>query len=146
MRQEEIEKVIDSMPYVFSAGNENFVLTGTFLLSIFNLIDKYGDVDILVVDSDKDFWSELLYKYENKIIDKSMWYYGIKIKINDIVFNFIRDDDYSIEMDSTNVMIGASNIYLDSIQHALQAKHNLKRDKDKLHFVEINEKLNSLIQ
>ena len=146
MRQEEIEKVIDSIPYVFSSGNENFVLTGTFLLSIFNLIDKYGDIDILVVDSDKDFWSELLYKYENKIIDKSMWYDGIKIKINDIVFNFIRDDDYSIEMDSTNVMIGDSNIYLDSIQHALQAKHNLKRDKDKLHFVEINEKLNSLIQ
>lgn len=146
MRQEEIEKVIDSMPYVFSAGNENFVLTGTFLLSIFNLIDKYGDIDILVVDSDKDFWSDFISENEHKIIGGFEGYDSVKIESNGYIFNFIRDDDYSIEMDSTNVMIGDSNIYLDSIQHALHAKHNLRRDKDKLHFVEINEKLNSLIQ
>ena len=57
-----------------------------------------------------------------------------------------------VEVPSSNVKKAVANIllqdvvYLDSLQHALQAKHNLRRDKDKAHFVEINEKLNSLIQ
>ena len=148
MRQEEIERIINAIPDPFWDGNRraSFVLTGTFLLSIFNLIDKYGDVDVLVVDSDKDIWSDFISENEHKIIGGFEGYDSVKIEVNGYIFNFIRDSGYSIEMDSTNVMIGASNIYLDSIQHALQAKHNLKRDKDKLHFVEINEKLNSLIQ
>lgn len=145
MKQSVLETVTDLMPCVCVGGNEKFVLTGTFLLSAFNLIDKFGDIDILVVDSDKSFWSELLYKYEHDIIDKSMWYDGIKIQIDGIVFNFIRDDIYSIETDSTNILL-QDFIYLDSIQHALQAKHNLNRDKDKAHFVEINKRLNSLIR
>ena len=145
MKQEELEIVVDNMPYVYCGCNVKFVLTGTFLLSIFNLIDKYSDIDVLVIDSDKEFWSELLYKYEDKIIDNSMWYNGIKIKLDGIVYNLIQDDNYCIESDSTNICIDDC-VYLDSMQHALEAKHNLNRDKDKAHFVDINKRLQLLIK
>ena len=147
MRQEEIEKVIAAIPDPFYYGTRrtSFVLTGTFLLSIFNLIDKYGDVDVLVVDSDKDFWSDFISENEHKIIGGFEGYDSVKIESNGYIFNFIKDDGYSINSDSTNILL-QDVVYLDSLQHALQAKHNLRRDKDKAHFVEINEKLNSLIQ
>lgn len=146
MKQEELEIVVGSMPYVYCGCNVKFVLTGTFLLSIFKLIDKYSDVDILVIDSDKEFWSELLNKYEDKVIDNSMWYCGIKIKIDGIIYNLIKDDNYDIESDSTNICIDSDCVYFDSIQHALEAKHRLNRDKDKAHFVDINKRLQLLIK
>ena len=147
MRKEEIEKVIDGIPdpYWYGTRIASFVLTGTFLLSIFNLIDKYGDVDVLVVDSDKDFWSDFISENEHKIIGGFEGYDSVKIESNGYIFNFIKDDGYSINSDSTNILL-QDVVYLDSLQHALQSKHNLMRYKDKAHFVEINEKLNSLIK
>ena len=147
MRQEEIQKVIDGIPdpYWYGTRIASFVLTGTFLLSIFNLIDKYSDIDVLVIDSDKEFWSDFISENEHKIIGGFEGYDSVKIESNGYIYNFIKDDGYSINSDSTNILL-QDVVYLDSLQHALQAKHNLRRDKDKAHFVEINEKLNSLIQ
>ena len=147
MRKEEIKRITNAIPDQFWHGTRraSFVLTGTFLLSIFNLIDKYGDVDVLVVDSDEDFWSDFISENEHKIIGGFEGYNSVKIEANGYIFNFIKDDRYSINSDSTNILL-QDVVYLDSLQHALQAKHNLRRDKDKAHFVEINEKLNSLIK
>ena len=147
MRKEEIERIISAIPVPFWYGNRraSFVLTGTFLLSIFNLIDKYEDVDILVVDSDKDFWSDFILENEHKIIGGFKGYDSVKIEANGYIFNFIRDDIYSINSDSTNILL-QDLVYLDSLQHALQAKHKLNRDKDKAHFVDINKRLQLLIK
>ena len=145
MKKEELEIVVGSMPYVYCGCNVKFVLTGTFLLSIFNLIDKYGDVDVLVVDSDKDFWSDFISENEHKIIGGFEGYDSVKIESNGYIFNFIKDDGYSINSDSTNILL-QDVVYLDSLQHALQAKRNLRRDKDKAHFVDINKRLQLLIK
>ena len=105
MKQEELEIVVGNMPYVYCGCNVKFVLTGTFLLSIFNLIDKYGDVDVLVVDSDKDFWSDFISENEHKIIGGFEGYDSVKIESNGYIFNFIKDDGYSINSDSTNILL-----------------------------------------
>ena len=146
MKEKEIQKVLDSIPSAYSYGRRKteFVLTGTFLLSVFGLTDRYNDVDILVIKGCDGFWSDFLNEWENSIVEKSENYECVKIDINGILFNFIQDDGYSIELDSMKIQIEGT--YLDSLNHAIEAKYNLKREKDKTHFEMINQRLQSLIR
>ena len=145
MMQKDIDNVIDSMPYVLG-GETKFVLTGTFVLTLFGLMDEYKDVDILVINATSNFWSALLDKYERDIASDSPNAYNcIKIIQNGVTYNFIQDDAYVIEKDSTNLCLGDLCLYVDSIPHALTAKWNLGRDKDKQHFNTINQRLRALL-
>ena len=145
MLQKDIDNVIDSMPYVLE-GEVKFVLTGTFVLTLFGLMDEYKDVDILVINATSNFWSELLDIYQPAIaVDPPNAYNCIKIIQNGVTYNFIQDDAYVIEKDSTNLRLGDLCLYVDSIPHALTAKWNLGRDKDKQHFNTINQRLRALL-
>lgn len=145
MTQKEIDKVIDSMPYVLE-GEVKFVLTGTFVLTLFGLMDEYNDVDVLVINATSSFWSAILDKYKPDIAaDSPNSYNCIKIIRNGVTYNFIEDNSYVIEKDSTNLCIDTHCLYIDSIPHALMAKWNLGRDKDKQHFNVINQRLRSLL-
>lgn len=120
MVQKEIDNVLESMPYVLADGVK-FVLTGTFVLSLFGLVDEYNDVDVLVVNAPGAFWPMLLDKYRDDIAEgSSIGYNCIKINRNGITYNFIQDDGYIIEKDSTNFCLGTYCLYVDSIPHALR--------------------------
>lgn len=145
MLQKDIDNVVDSMPYVL-VDDVKFVLTGTFVLTLFGLVDEYNDVDVLVINASNSFWSSLLDMYGSDIAEVSPSGYNcIKINRNEITYNFIQDDGYIIEKDSTNLCLGMYCLYVDSISHALTAKWNLGRDKDKQHFNVINQRLRSLL-
>lgn len=145
MVQKDIDNVIESMPCVLE-DEVKFVLTGTFVLSLFGLMDEYNDVDVLVVNAPGAFWPMLLDKYRDDIAtNTSIGYNCIKINRNGITYNFIQDDSYIIERDSTNLWLDSHCLYVDSIPHALMAKWGLGRDKDKKHFSTINERLNALL-
>ena len=145
MIQKDIDKVIDSMPYVLE-GEVKFVLTGTFVLTLFGLMDEYNDVDVLVINATSSFWSAILDEYKPDIAaDSPNSYNCIKIIRNGVTYNFIQDDAYVIERDSTNLCLDDISLYVDSIPHALMAKWNLGRDKDKQHFNVINQRLRSLL-
>ena len=145
MIQKDIDKVIDSMPYVLE-GEVKFVLTGTFVLTLFGLMDGYNDVDVLVINATSSFWSAILDEYKPDIAaDSPNSYNCIKIIRNGVTYNFIQDDAYVIERDSTNLCLDDISLYVDSIPHALMAKWNLGRDKDKQHFNVINQRLRSLL-
>lgn len=145
MLQKDIDKVIDSMPYVLE-GEAKFVLTGTFVLTLFGLMGEYNDVDVLVINASSDFWPRFLEKYQNDLAEGSPNTYNcVKINRNGITYNFIEDNSYAIEKDSTNLWVDTQSLYIDSIPHALTAKWNLGRDKDKQHFNVINQRLRSLL-
>ena len=145
MLQKDIDKVIDSMPYVLE-GEVKFVLTGTFVLTLFGLMDEYNDVDVLVINVTSSFWSAILDKYKPDIAaDSPNSYNCVKINRNGITYNFIEDNNYVIERDSTNLWIDTQCLYIDSIPHALTAKWNLGRYKDKQHFNVINQRLRALL-
>lgn len=145
MLQKEIDNVVDSMPYVL-VGDVKFVLTGTFVLTLFGFMDEYKDVDVLVINASSSFWDLLLDKYRSDIPEGSpTGYTCIKIIRNGVTYNLIQDDAYVIEKDSTNLCLGTHCLYIDSIPHALMAKWGLGRDKDLKHFSTINERLNALL-
>lgn len=145
MVQKDIDNVVDSMPYVL-VDDVKFVLTGTFVLTLFGLMDEYNDVDVLVVNAPGAFWPTLLDKYRGDIAaDTPNGYTCVKIKRNGVIYNFIQDDSYIIEKDSTNLCLDTYCLYVDSIPHALMAKWGLGRDKDIKHFSTINERLNALL-
>ena len=145
MTQKEIDNIIESIPCVL-VDDVKFVLTGTFVLTMFGLLDGYNDVDILVINASSDFWPRLLDKYQNDLAEGSPNTYNcVKINRNGITYNFIEDNSYVIEKDSTNLWVGTQSLYIDSIPHALTAKWNLGRDKDKQHFNVINQRLRSLL-
>ena len=145
MLQKDIDNVIDSMPYVLG-GETKFVLTGTFVLTLFGLMDEYKDVDVLVINATSNFWSALLDKYRIDIAsDSPNTYNCVKINRNGIIYNFIEDNGYAVENDSTNLYVAMRCLYVDSITHALTAKWNLGRDKDKQHFGTIHRRLRALL-
>ena len=145
MTQKEIDNIIESIPCVL-VDDVKFVLTGTFVLTMFGLLDGYNDVDILVINASSDFWPRLRDKYQNDLAEGSPNTYNcVKINRNGITYNFIEDNSYAIEKDSTNLWVDTQSLYLDSIPHALTAKWGLGRDKDKKHFSTIIERLNALL-
>ena len=145
MTQKEIDNIIESIPCIL-VDDVKFVLTGTFVLTMFGLLDGYNDVDVLVINASSDFWSEILDKYKPDIAaDSPNSYNCIKIIRNGVTYNFIQDDAYVIERDSTNLCLDDISLYVDSIPHALMTKWNLGRDKDKQHFNVINQRLRSLL-
>ena len=145
MTQKEIDNIIESIPCIL-VDDVKFVLTGTFVLTMFGLLDGYNDVDILVINASSDFWPQLLDKYQNDLAEGSPNTYNcVKINRNGITYNFIEDNSYVIEKDSTNLWVDTQSLFIDSIPHALTAKWNLGRDKDKQHFNVINQRLRSLL-
>ena len=145
MTQKEIDNIVESIPCIL-VDDVKFVLTGTFVLTMFGLLDGYNDVDILVINASSDFWPQLLDKYQNDLAEGSPNTYNcVKINRNGITYNFIEDNSYVIEKDSTNLWVDTQSLFIDSIPHALTAKWNLGRDKDKQHFNVINQRLRSLL-
>ena len=145
MTQKEIDNIIESIPCIL-VDDVKFVLTGTFVLTMFGLLDGYNDVDILVINASSSFWDSLLDKYRSNIAEgSSIDYNCIKLNRNGVIYNFIQDDSYVIEKDSTNLCLDTHCLYVDSIPHALMAKWGLGRDKDRKHFSTINERLNALL-
>jgi len=145
MTQKEIDKIIDALPYAgcYGDGKAEFVLTGTFLLTMFGLMDEYNDVDVIVVNANRKFWSDFLNEHEDSLIEASEFYDCVKIELSGITFNLIQDDRYYIASDSMNLFVD-DNVYLDSLSHALKVKADLKREKDKVHFEIINQRLEDL--
>lgn len=141
------DKIINNIPIKTWYGDGwykgvKLVLTGSALLCAYGLMDEFNDIDILVTNSTSEYWSELLQIHDIKL--ESVDYESIKIEDSGFIYNIIRDDTYFQEVDGTPISIDGE-IFLDSLAHAIMAKKNLKRDKDATHFIQINQRLQTLI-
>lgn len=146
MTEEIFSKIRDYIPIGSWYGkgcmsNTKLILTGSALLCAYGLMDEFEDVDIIVADSDKSYWSELLHTHNISL--EEAHYESIKIESNGFVYNIIRDDSYFVKSDATKITLDGE-LYLDSLLHAISAKKRLDREKDKLHFCLINVRLEAL--
>lgn len=139
--------IIDSIPVgkFYERGYKcRLIITGSFFLHINGLIDEFNDVDILVVDAPKSFWSELFsndYKWDIRDYGD---YKSVKIVFENITYNLIEDNSYT-EFGNGYADLN-EEIEFDTISHALKAKADLKREKDKPHFELIKQRFNQLIE
>lgn len=126
------EDIIDNIPVskTYERGYEcRLVITGSFLLHLHGLVDSFDDVDILVVDAPKSFWSELFsndYKWDIRDYGD---YKSVKVVFDDVTYNLI-EDDYYREFKNVYADINGE-IELDTLSHALKAKAKLDRPKDR---------------
>ena len=98
-------------------------------MHLHGLVDSFDDVDILVVDAPKSFWSELFsndYKWDIRDYGD---YKSVKVVFDDVTYNLI-EDDYYREFKNVYADINGE-IELDTLSHALKAKAKLDRPKDR---------------
>ena len=129
-------------------NNSYMILTGTAYLSILGLHNGYNDIDIILLGIDDETWVSLLKEYcvenEEGLDDDYRETKSFKISRGVYEFNFLREDDYPIPWENGDRLPISGEIYLDTLEHALQAKIRLNRKKDKEGLILIKEKLESL--
>lgn len=121
LTNEVFECIIDDIESLcIEAGK--IVITGSVALCAYGLKDEFNDVDVIVVDPDKDSYCELLYKYYQEKNGYSL------CKVRDKTFPIdILRDDYLFENPIIQVR---DNIYLSKIEDIIHAKRQLGRTKD----------------
>lgn len=131
MTRKELNEIIDNIPasITYDHGYDmRLAITGSFLLYLHGLVDRYDDVEILVVDAPKSFWSELFsndYKWDIRDYGD---YKSVKVVFSDVTYNFIADDYYR---ETTNSFADINGDYqFDTLPNALKAKARLNRGKD----------------
>lgn len=147
MTQKEINNIIDNIPVskVYEGSREmRLIITGSFLLHLHGLMDKHNDVDILVVDAPKSFWSDLFSNYYRWDIRDYGDYKSVKVVFKDVTYNLIEDNQYR-EIGNSFADLNGEYEY-DTLSHALKAKAVLNRPKDKQDFEVISRNFNSMIE
>ncbi len=141
-----LDEIIDSIPAfkMYERGYKcRIVVTGSFLLHMNGLADGFDDIDILVVDAPKSFWSELFsndYRWEIKDYGE---YKSVKVKRNGFVYNIIQDDEYC---EIGNGFIDCNGeIEMDTLSNAFKAKANLNRPKDHVYFKSLIEQISAYL-
>ena len=145
----EVQKIVNNIPLTAEMQKYSLVISGTFLLSIYGLMNEYGDIDIIVQDMDEDFYEYLcIWAEDNNIeyekIGEEDNYYSTKIEHNGITYNFI--DGSNFPMDNNYISLSIENkdrykFMLDYLHHAMTAKMGLKRSKDYQHQIKIANKI-----
>jgi len=140
-----LDEIIDNIPAfkMYERGYKcRIVVTGTFLLHMNGLADSFKDIDILIVDAPKSFWSELFsneYRWDIKDYGD---YKSVKVVRNGFTYNLIEDDTYS---EIGNGFIDCNGeIEIDTLYHACKAKANLNRPKDRDYFKYLIERIKHL--
>lgn len=141
-----LNEIIDNIPAfkMYERGYKcRIVVTGSFLLHMNGLAEGFDDIDILVVDAPKSFWSELFsndYRWEIKDYGE---YKSIKVKRNRFVYNLIQDNEYR---EIGNGFIDCNReIEMDTLSNALKAKANLNRPKDHIYFKSLIEQISAYL-
>lgn len=140
-----LDGIIDNIPVIkmYERGYKcRIVVTGSFLLHMNGLADGFDDIDILIVDAPKSFWSEVYsndYRWEIKDYGE---YKSIKVKVGNYTYNLIEDDSYS---EIGNGFIDCNGeIEMDTLFHAFKAKASLNRQKDHDYFKTLIERIQLL--
>lgn len=140
-----LDDIIDNIPAykMYERGYKcRIVVTGSFLLCMNGIAKDFDDIDILVVDAPKSFWSELFsndYKWDIKDYGG---YESVKVKVGKYTYNLIEDSSYS---EIGNGFIDCNGeIEMDTIYHALKEKAGLNRQKDHDYFKTLVSQIQSL--
>lgn len=137
-------KAIDYIPAFkqYERGYDcRIIVTGTFLLCMHGLMDEFNDIDILIVNAPKSFWSDFYSNNSTLEIKDYGSYKNVKVDVGGFTYNIIEDNSYNEVLNAYADCNG--EIELDTLKHALFAKKNLNRVKDINHFKVITEQINS---
>lgn len=147
--RKEVQKIVDNIPLTIGMQKYSLVISGTFLLSIYGLMNEYGDIDIIVQDMDEDFFEHLsIWADDNDVeyekIGEDDDYYSTKVEYNGITYNFVDGSDFPMDNNYISLSIKNNDGYefmLDYLHHAMTAKMELKRSKDYQHQIKIANKI-----
>lgn len=151
---EVFEQILDEFPLSERMMNRQMIISGTFLLCLYGLMDEFNDVDVIVDQIDVfEFEIDKLCKQVKglKRVDGELFcddYNSIKVEYNGIRYNFLDSEALGIDNNETYLTLDKYvtdetkyQFELDTLDHALKAKMDLNRVKDKNHLIDMIQKL-----
>lgn len=147
---EVFEQILDEFPLSERMMNRRMIISGTFLLCLYGLMDEFNDVDVIVDQIDVfEFEIDKLCKQIKGLerIDEVLFdenYNSIKVEYNGIRYNFLDSEALGIDNNETYLTLDKYvtdetkyQFELDTLDHALKAKMDLCRHKDKDHLIKM---------
>lgn len=135
-----LRDVLNLAPMCDEMKKYSMIISGTFLLSLYGLMDSFGDIDIIVEDMDEDFfdylniWCNANNIEHERIEGNGEDYYSSKVTHDKYTYNFLDGSENNVPETFLKVTTtDGYDFYLDTLDHALKAKMSLGRVKDFKH-------------
>lgn len=144
--KDNFDKVLETLDRGLVFEYDHAVITGSFALCCYGLLNEFDDVDLVVMEPDSPSMNAfiLLYKESGSTKEAEEETYeslNIKVRVGDLIVNLLGD---RFMEEPPFLRLGNTKLMLDPLSNILRAKMELNRPKDQMAFEQMDKRLQHL--